>query len=104
SRATRRTSRTSSPRSRSSSSTRSSGTERSGGASSRSTTRPSPSSTGLTHAYHLYVIRIDAERAGGTRDEYQRLLAEENIATSIHFLPVHELTAYRELLPDQPPL
>ena len=57
-----------------------------------------------THAYHLYVIRIDAERAGGTRDEYQRLLAEENIATSIHFLPVHKLTAYRELLPDQPPL
>ncbi len=57
-----------------------------------------------THAYHLYVVRIDAERAGGTRDQYQRLLAEENIATSIHFLPVHKLTAYRELLPDQRPL
>jgi dTDP-4-amino-4,6-dideoxygalactose transaminase len=57
-----------------------------------------------THAYHLYVVRIDAERAGATRDEYQRLLREENIATSIHFLPVHQLTAYRERLPDQPPL
>jgi dTDP-4-amino-4,6-dideoxygalactose transaminase len=57
-----------------------------------------------THAFHLYVVRIDAERAGATRDEYQRLLADENIATSIHFLPVHKLTAYRELLPDQPPL
>jgi dTDP-4-amino-4,6-dideoxygalactose transaminase len=57
-----------------------------------------------THAFHLYVVRIDAERAGATRDEYQRLLAEENIATSIHFLPVHKLTAYRELLPGQPPL
>ena len=57
-----------------------------------------------THAYHLYVVRIEAERAGGTRDEYQRLLAEENIATSIHFLPVHRLTAYRELFPDQAPL
>ena len=57
-----------------------------------------------THAYHLYVVRIDAERAGGTRDEYQRRLAEENIATSIHFLPVHMLTAYRERFPDQPPL
>ncbi len=57
-----------------------------------------------THAYHLYVVRIDAERAGATRDEYQRLLAEENIATSIHFLPVHQLTAYRQLLPDQAPL
>ncbi len=57
-----------------------------------------------THAYHLYVVRIDAERAGATRDEYQRLLADENIATSIHFLPVHQLTAYRERLPDQAPL
>jgi dTDP-4-amino-4,6-dideoxygalactose transaminase len=47
-----------------------------------------------THALHLYVVRIDAERAGATRDDYQRALAEENIGTSIHFLPVHRLTAY----------
>ncbi|HET9324313.1 MAG TPA: DegT/DnrJ/EryC1/StrS family aminotransferase [Gaiellaceae bacterium] len=53
------------------------------------------------HALHLYVIRIDPEHAGGTRDEYARLLAEENIATSIHFLSVHTLSAYRELLPGQ---
>jgi dTDP-4-amino-4,6-dideoxygalactose transaminase len=57
-----------------------------------------------THALHLYVVRIDAERAGGTRDDYQRLLAEERIGTSVHFLPVHRLTAYRERFPDQPPL
>jgi dTDP-4-amino-4,6-dideoxygalactose transaminase len=57
-----------------------------------------------THAYHLYVVRIDAERAGATRDEYQRALAEENIATSIHFLPVHRLSYYRERFPDLPPL
>jgi dTDP-4-amino-4,6-dideoxygalactose transaminase len=56
------------------------------------------------HALHLYVVRIDPERAGGTRDEYAALLAEENIATSIHFLPVHTLTAYRRLLPEQPEL
>ena len=54
------------------------------------------------HALHLYVVRVDPEQAGGTRDEYAALLAEENIATSIHFLPVHTLTAYRELL-DPPP-
>jgi dTDP-4-amino-4,6-dideoxygalactose transaminase len=51
------------------------------------------------HALHLYVVRIDAERAGATRDEYQAALAEENIATSIHFLPVHRLTYYRERFP-----
>jgi dTDP-4-amino-4,6-dideoxygalactose transaminase len=57
-----------------------------------------------THALHLYVVRIDAQRAGATRDEYQRALAEENIGTSIHFLPVHRLSAYRERFPDQPAL
>jgi dTDP-4-amino-4,6-dideoxygalactose transaminase len=54
-----------------------------------------------THALHLYIVRIDAERAGATRDEYQRALAEENIATSIHFLAVHTLTWYRERLPQR---
>jgi dTDP-4-amino-4,6-dideoxygalactose transaminase len=53
------------------------------------------------HALHLYVVRIDAARAGGTRDEYQRALREENIGTSIHFLPVHRLTWYRERLREQ---
>jgi dTDP-4-amino-4,6-dideoxygalactose transaminase len=56
------------------------------------------------HALHLYVVRIDAERAGATRDEYQRALADENIGTSIHFLPVHTLTWYRERFPQQEPL
>ena len=56
------------------------------------------------HALHLYVVRIDPERAGATRDDYQQALAEENIGTSIHFLPVHRLTAYRELYPDLAPL
>lgn len=53
------------------------------------------------HALHLYVVRVEPEIAGATRDDYQRALAEENIATSIHFLPVHKLTFYRERFPDQ---
>jgi len=57
-----------------------------------------------THALHLYIVRIDPEAAGATRDEYQHALKEERIGTSIHFLPVHRLTAYRERFPDQPPL
>jgi len=47
------------------------------------------------HALHLYIVRVDAERAGATRDEYQRALADELISTSIHFLPVNELSWYR---------
>ena len=57
-----------------------------------------------THARHLYVVRIDAARAGADRDAYQRALGDELIATSIHFLPVHRLTWFRERYPDQPAL
>jgi dTDP-4-amino-4,6-dideoxygalactose transaminase len=53
------------------------------------------------HALHLYIVRVDAEGAGATRDEYQRALADENIATSIHFLAVHRLTWYRDRLTNQ---
>jgi dTDP-4-amino-4,6-dideoxygalactose transaminase len=57
------------------------------------------------HARHLYVVRIDPARAGATRDAYQQALAGENIGSSIHFLPVHQLSAYRGRLADrQPPL
>jgi dTDP-4-amino-4,6-dideoxygalactose transaminase len=57
-----------------------------------------------THALHLYVVRIDPERAGATRDDYQNALADENVATSIHFLPVHRLSWYRGRFPGQPVL
>jgi dTDP-4-amino-4,6-dideoxygalactose transaminase len=56
------------------------------------------------HALHLYVVRIDAAAAGGSRDEFQQLLRDELISTSIHFLPVHRLTWFRERYPDQPAL
>jgi dTDP-4-amino-4,6-dideoxygalactose transaminase len=53
------------------------------------------------HANHLFVVRVTF----ADRDEVQRALHEENIGTSIHFLPVHRLSAYRERLhPGQPPL
>ncbi len=53
------------------------------------------------HANHLYVVRISF----ADRDEVQRALADENIGTSIHFLPVHRLSAYRDrLAAHQPPL
>ncbi len=57
-----------------------------------------------THALHLYVVRIDATRAGADRDTYQRALADELISTSIHFLPVHRLTWFRERYPMRVPL
>jgi dTDP-4-amino-4,6-dideoxygalactose transaminase len=50
------------------------------------------------HAHHLYVVRIDPDAAGGDRDRYAAALTAENIATGLHFLPVHTLTWYRENL------
>jgi len=53
------------------------------------------------HANHLYVVRVTF----ADRDEVQRALTDENIGTSIHFLPVHRLSAYRDrLAPHQPDL
>jgi dTDP-4-amino-4,6-dideoxygalactose transaminase len=53
------------------------------------------------HANHLYVVRVTF----ADRDEVQRAMLDENIATSIHFLPVHRLTAYEgRLAPHQPQL
>ena len=53
------------------------------------------------HANHLFVVRVTF----ANRDEVQRALTDENIGTSIHFLPVHTLSAYRErLAPNQPAL
>jgi len=56
------------------------------------------------HALHIYVVRIDPALAGADRNAYRDALERENISSSIHFLPLHTLTFYRELLPDQPPL
>ena len=53
------------------------------------------------HANHLFVVRITF----ADRDAVQQALGEENIGTSIHFLPVHRLSAYRDrIAPHQPPL
>ena len=49
-------------------------------------------------------LRLRPSTTVPDRDAYQHALAEENIGTSIHFLPVHTLTYYRERFPDQAPL
>jgi len=54
------------------------------------------------HAHHLYVVRIDPALAGADRDAYAAALMAENVATGLHFLPVHELTWYREHLDPVP--
>lgn len=50
------------------------------------------------HAWHLYVIRIDTERAGIRRDAFMAALAGRGIGTGFHFRAVHLQRFYRETM------
>lgn len=45
-------------------------------------------------AWHLYVVRIDFERAGISRADLMRALAAEGIGTQVHYYPVHRQPYY----------
>jgi perosamine synthetase len=51
-----------------------------------------------THAWHLYIGRIDHRAFGMDRDTVSGRLAEAGIGTSVHFIPVHHLPYFRDLL------
>ncbi len=48
------------------------------------------------HAWHLYVIRIREELLTIDRAQFIEALKEENIGSSVHFIPVHLHPYYRE--------
>jgi UDP-4-amino-4-deoxy-L-arabinose-oxoglutarate aminotransferase len=50
----------------------------------------------MVHSWHLFVVRLDVERAGISRNEFMERLKERNIGTGIHFLAVHLQRYYRE--------
>ena len=52
----------------------------------------------MRHAWHLYVIRVDTERAGITREAFMAGLAARGIGTGLHFRAVHEQKFYRETM------
>ncbi|MTD30775.1 DegT/DnrJ/EryC1/StrS aminotransferase family protein [Planomicrobium sp. YIM 101495] len=47
------------------------------------------------NAWHLFIIRV-TEEFPLKRDELIEYLAENNIGTSVHFIPVHLMSAYKE--------
>jgi dTDP-4-amino-4,6-dideoxygalactose transaminase len=51
-----------------------------------------------THAWHLYIVRIDRRAFGLDRDTVSERLAEAGVGTSVHFIPVHHLPYFRNLL------
>ena len=49
------------------------------------------------HAWHLYQVRVTPSCAV-PRDQVIESLAQLGIGTSVHFIPVHQLSAYRRIL------
>ncbi|MFJ3115743.1 UDP-4-amino-4-deoxy-L-arabinose aminotransferase [Pseudomonas protegens] len=52
------------------------------------------------HAWHLFILRIDAERCGLDREAFMKGLQEQNIGTGIHFIATHLHTYYRQRFPE----
>ena len=50
----------------------------------------------IKHAWHLYVIKIVSEKLKINRNQFIEALKEENIGTSVHFIPAHLQPYYRD--------
>jgi perosamine synthetase len=50
------------------------------------------------HAWHLYIVRIRRREFGMDRDTVAERLAGAGVGTSVHFIPVHHLPYFRDLL------
>jgi UDP-4-amino-4-deoxy-L-arabinose-oxoglutarate aminotransferase len=49
-----------------------------------------------THAWHLFILRIDSERCGMDREAFMKGLQDQGIGTGIHFIATHLHTWYRQ--------
>lgn len=50
----------------------------------------------VDHAWHIYALRLWPERLAISRDQFVKELAARNIASSVHFIPVHLHPYYRD--------
>jgi perosamine synthetase len=55
----------------------------------------------IEHAWHLFVVRVRPEQLRIDRAEVIAQLSAAGIGTSVHFIPLHEHSYYREHLSDQ---
>lgn len=63
---------------------------------------PPPEPNDADHAWHLYVIRVSADRLRIGRDQVIEQLKAKGIGTSVHFIPLHLHSLYRGQLGYQP--
>ncbi len=50
----------------------------------------------MKHAWHLFIVRLDTDKAGLSRDDLMRELKQRNIGTGLHFRAVHLQKYYTE--------
>ena len=50
----------------------------------------------ISHAYHLYVIRLELERLRVDRNAILAALREEGVGVNVHYIPVHLHPYYRQ--------
>ncbi len=58
--------------------------------------RPAAPEAGTRHAYHLYTLLIDEERAGITRDAFLDAMTSHNIGVGVHYLSIPEHPFYQQ--------
>ncbi|MGK2959823.1 MAG: UDP-4-amino-4-deoxy-L-arabinose aminotransferase [Candidatus Malihini olakiniferum] len=51
------------------------------------------------HAWHLFIVRVDAKRCGISRDALMAALQDQGIGSGLHFRAVHTQKYYRERFP-----
>lgn len=56
-----------------------------------------PERNGDLHSWCMFVIMIDEKKTGIGRDRVIELFTEQNIGTSVHYVPTHLFTGYRSL-------
>ncbi len=50
----------------------------------------------MLHCWHLFIIRLDIDRAGLNRDDFMAALKARNIGSGLHFRAVHQQKYYAE--------
>ncbi len=55
-----------------------------------------PERNDVQHSWHIYLLRLNLERCGLSRDQFLCEMRDRNIGCSVHFIPIHLHSYYRE--------
>ncbi|HVM92310.1 MAG TPA: DegT/DnrJ/EryC1/StrS aminotransferase family protein [Terriglobales bacterium] len=50
----------------------------------------------VRHAWHIYELRLNLDRSGISRERFINEMHNRNVGCSVHFIPVHLLSYYRD--------